>query len=232
MPHSETQIMQCRVTWWWLIIEDVEENGRSIIWTISECAIGSTLVWITVIRNRHLQSKCQKRYSVSKLARLPTFIEPATLYHDHSPSLDPALSQKKLVHIFTYNILHILILSSHLRLLHACGHLTQVCWEKGVGLCISYLPPSPEKYKNKETKSTVVLHRNHNLGLLSSFIFTKSWWAGNWRNGTEELRRHIALILTKPSNARWIKHVSMPSAKSIYKKQEMFPSMFQFLYWN
>jgi hypothetical protein len=213
------------------MVIDYKRRGRKRSWYnfnyLGMCQnwmrIGSTLVRITVIRNRHLQSKCQKRF--------PTFIEPATLYHDHSLSSDPALNQKNLVHIFAHNILYILILSSYLPFLHACGHLTQVCREKGVGPCISY-SPHPEKYKNRETKSTMVLRRNHILGLLSSFVFTKSWWAGNWRNGTEELRRNIALILTKPSNARRIKHVSVPLAKSVCKKQEMFSSMFQFMYWN
>jgi len=78
----------------------------------------------------------------------------------------------------------------------------------------------------------MVFHRNRILGVLKSFVFTNSWWAGNWRNGTEELLRNIALSLTKPSNALCIKHVSMPSVKSVCKKQEIFPSMFQFLYWN
>lgn len=111
--------------------------------------IGSTLVRITVIRNRHLKSKCQKRYGVSKLARFPTFIEPATLYHDHSLPLDPALSEKNLVHVFVHNILYILILSSYLPLLHTCGHLTQVCREKNVW-GYAFLIPLPEKYKNKK----------------------------------------------------------------------------------
>jgi hypothetical protein len=73
--------------------------------------IGSILVRIAVVRNRHLQSKFQKRYGVSKLARFPTFIEPATSYHDHILSLDPAIIQKNLVHTFAFNLLSILILS-------------------------------------------------------------------------------------------------------------------------